>query len=362
MNKIKILHIGMSSNMGGIESVLISWTRFKPSNIIFDFINLESKALAYEEELVELGCTIYRVTPRKKNPIRCKKELKEIIINGKYDYVHHHIMSLSWLDPLIIANRIKGTKCILHSHSVINNNLSFKYKILHYLGMKTLKNIPCLKVSCGDEAGKTMFVGYDYRVIQNGIDIRKFKYRDEYREKIRKKYNIKDEDILIGHVGRPGSAKNYPFLIEVFSQLVRENNNYKLMLIGAVDNDSDVQKLIEFYNVKNNVVCPGRISNTYMTYSAMDLFFFPSLYEGVSVALIEAQASGLKCVVSENVAHESAVSELVEFIKIDNINLAVKAIKENVKKKSCRSSYTIQEEYDIQVSAKKIFRFYEEHL
>lgn len=357
--KIRVLHIGPSSNPGGIESVVKSWVINKPENIQFDFVNLEKIPLAYEDVLIKNGCNIYNATSRKANPFKSKKEIKKIIEDGNYDYVQQHIMSLSWLTPAYLCNTANKAQPLLHSHTVIDEKYwGIKRKLLHKLGILRLKNLNCLKTACSEAAGRSMFGSNLFSVIPNGVDFEKFKFDSANRRTIREKYQIKNSDFLIGHIGRSCIEKNYPFILKSLSEVIKLNENIKLMLIGEVDNDAKIKDLINELNLNENVVFTGKINDTFKYYSAMDLFFLPSLFEGVSVALIEAQANGLPCVVSTNVAKESAISDLVEFIDIDDPNKAAQIINGKLMIKNDRANHKLNMDYDVKNSANKMFEFY----
>lgn len=361
--EIRVLHIGASSNQGGIESMLKAWVSHKPEHIHFDFINVENLPLAYEDFLRENGCEIYRITARKDNYFKSNKELKQIIRRGHYDYVHHHIMSLSWMNPTIIASKTKGLKAILHSHSTINrNSLDFKHKCLHQYGQMRLHGTSCLKLACGEDAGLTLFGNDDFKVIRNGIDLGQFRYQGHHRDEIRAMYHVGENDVLVGHIGRPGPQKNYPYLIETFSILHQSVPDTKLMLVGNILGDSEIEGLIEKYQLQDSVIRPGMVKDAYKYYSAMDVFFMPSLYEGVSVAMIEAQAAGLPCVVSRNVSPEVKVSERMRFVNIDNPMETARILKESYLLKSDRTSVVIDSRFDIVSSSAEIYKFYEDHL
>lgn len=362
MNEIRVLHIGLSSNIGGMESVVNNWMKYLPDDIRFDFVSVEEKALAFESEWVKKGSIIYKIVPRKKNPMKSTRQLKKIIMEGNYAYIHYHAMSLSWAEPILLADKYSSTKKIIHSHTTFGGDELFRNKILNFIGYVRLRGKEYYKLACGNEAGKSMFKDSSFQVIENGIDLGNMKYSQDKRQKIREQYDINENDFLIGHVGRPSYPKNYPFIIETFASIAKERKNIKLMLIGDVINDAEIKGLIEKHKIKENLIMTGSVKNTADYYSAMDLFFLPSHYEGLSVSLVEAQAMGLPCVVSNNIARESAISNLVEFVSIRNCDEAVKVICDLSDEKRERKNGKIDEKYDLERVAKKIFNFYRENI
>lgn len=364
VSKVKVLHLGLCPNRGGIESIVYSWWKhIEQESIHFDFINVYHEKIAFENEFRESGSQVFYIPARKENPKKHREELKRIIIEGKYDFVHCHVMSLSEPEPVEICSELSHTKVIIHSHTVAKlGNMGLKRKVLHTYGSIRLKGYDYLKIACGYEAGKEMFRSDDFTVVENGIDIDRYKYTVEKRNRFREKYGIPEDAIVIGHVGRPDKAKNYPFLIETYALLKKKVSDAILLLIGDVNNDKEIKSLLEKYKVVSSTVLTGKISSTEDCYSAMDVFFLPSNYEGISVSMIEAQASGVQCVVSENIAHESAVSDHVSFMPIDNAESMVKEIMEYLKPyNDLRGSRIIKPNYDIRVSASKLAQYYYEH-
>lgn len=360
--EIKILHIGLSSNMGGIENVVKSWNSKLPENIQFDFVNVENSPIAFQDEFIENGSKIFSVTSRKSNPFKSYKQLERLIKVNEYDYVQHHMMSFSWPDPILIAQRNIKTQAIAHCHTAGSKSMNLKYKALDFLGHKRISRNDYLRIACGDTAGKNMFGGEAFTVIPNGVDFSKCHFSIQNRIKIRKKYNISSNTYVIGHVGRSNPVKNYPFILKLFSELLKTTLDVKLLLIGDVSEDSNIKRLIEFYGIKDKVVLTGVLNDIKEYYSAMDVFILPSFYEGVSVAMIEAQAAGLPCIVSEFVAKDADISNNVSYISIDNVNEGVNIVMSKLREKKNREVIEIDNTFDLENTSKKMFEFYEQHL
>ena len=359
---IKVLHIGLSSNRGGIENVVYSWFKNKPEDVIFDFINVENADLAYQDEFLAEG-KIYKIVARKNNPVEYSKELRAILENGCYNYIHCHVMALSNPEPTIYARRFSNTIPIIHAHTVIRKeNLDIKGAILHRTGKWRLRNINYYRMACGYDAGEAMFDGRDFITIENGVDFTKLAYSEQDRIRIRNRYQIDEDAFVIGHVGRHGSIKNYPLLLKAFYRIHSKNIGAKLMLIGDVDKDETVLSYLRNLNLEGSVVFTGVVDCTEGFYAAMDAFCLPSLYEGVSVALIEAQAAGLKCVVSETVARESAISNNVEFVSIDDEKEVVEKLKHIMSESYPRTYVKLDPKYDVNTTSEKLFDFYRNHL
>lgn len=359
MKRIKVLQIGLSPNRGGIENIVYSWWKNIPKEqIIFDFLNVWDKPIAFQEEFICGGSKILYKPSRKSNPKESYKVLKSIIENGQYDFIHCHVMSLSEPEPVIIANKFSDATVIVHSHTAASRKqMGLKRFLLHMYGKLALKNCNYIRMACGNEAGIKMFGTNEFQIVRNGIDREVYKFSSLYREEIRQKYSIQEDVYLIGHVGRPCKAKNYPFLINVFAKF-RENHNVKLILIGDVANDSSINHAIEKLGINEDVIFTGAIKDIYKYYSAMDCFFMPSLYEGISVALIEAQSTGLQCIVSDRVDYESKACDNLIFAPIDSIEDSVKLLEKAYENSIDRCNVKFAEEYDLENSVKSIENFY----
>lgn len=359
---IKVLHVGLSSNCGGIENVVRSWNSILPENIRFDFINNGVEDIAYHEEFEKKGGTIYQITSRSQNPYKSYTQLYNIIKKNNYDFVHHHMMSLSWPEPLLIAQNIKGTVPIAHSHCVGSKDLSVKYKLLDCYGRMRLNKKNYYKIACGEAAGKDMFLSDDFIVIQNGIDFSQCRFSQKSRYSIRKKYKISDGTFLIGHVGRMSAQKNYPFILNLFMDFLKSCPNSKLLLIGNVCNDANIIKIVNDNGIANKVIFAGTLTDCKAYYSAMDVFLLPSLFEGVSVAMIEAQVSGLPCIVSNFVSKDADISGNVRYIPIDNTKQGILELLNITLKNRELEKLDLDDSFDLKKTANKMFEFYKTHL
>ena len=361
-DSIRVLHVGLSANMGGIENVVRSWNSLLPNNIKFDFINNGSGLLAYQGEFVDKGAKIYDIVPRNKNPWKSYRQLRQIIIENQYDYIHHHMMSYSWTEPLLLAQQIGSTKAIAHSHCVGAENLDLKYRILDHIGRKRLERREYYKIACGNAAGLDMFRTDNFVVIKNGVEFSKCQFSEMNRLLIRHQYLIPDGTFVVGHVGRSGIEKNYPFIIQLFCDLLKQRADTVLMLIGNVNDDISIQKLVHEKGIQDRVIFTGVIPDLKMYYSAMDVFILPSLSEGVSVAQLEAQVSGLECLVSEFVSSDADISGNVNYISVSDTRDWVEKLMRINNHNRDISSLNIDYSYDLKETAQNMFGFYEAHM
>jgi glycosyltransferase EpsF len=175
-------------------------------------------------------------------------------------------------------------------------------------------------LACGEAAaingwGRRAFEKGKVIILPNAIDPDRFKFSEKSRREIRTRYGIKDDDFVVGHVGRFYPQKNHEFLIDVFSEVRQQKVNAKLLLLGDGPRQEIIRHKVESLGLTESVIFAGLQNDTAPFYSAMDIFAFPSLWEGLPLTLVEAQYAGLPCVVSENVTKEVIITNYCTQIK-----------------------------------------------
>lgn len=313
---IKVLHVVPSLGSGGIESLLYNYyVNMDKSIIKFDFIVHGNEIGIFEKKFLELGSEVFHIPSRKDSFIRNYREMKKIIKENKYDVVHSHLEHMSFI-PMYLSKKYKVNKRITHTH------LSYQENLIRRIINKPLKYIAKKKANiyygCSSDALMNFF-GKKFKygeVLSNAIDKDKFTYSSKYRKEIRKKLLINDE-ILIGNIGRFTNQKNHLFLIDIFYEITKINNNTKLVLIGEGPLEKEIKNKINYYRLDENIIFikPTMDINKYM--SAFDIFLFPSIYEGLGIVLIESQAATLKTFASDKVIpKETDISKHIEYIDL----------------------------------------------
>lgn len=313
MEKVKVLHIVGTMQMGGQETFVMNIFRNIDRNKYeFGFVVHSNKKGDYEEEIEHLGGKIYRITPISKNPIKHMLQLRNVIKENNYKIMHRHAnLAIVFVD-LLVGRMCKMKKVIIHSHS----NTSVKFKVIHKILRPLLNLFATDKLACSQKAGEWLYGKTKFEIIPNSIDIEKFRYSIERRKKIREKENA-ERKIVIGHVGRFDRIKNHKYLIEIFENLTKKVDNIELWLIGNGEEKENIKKLSKEKGIINNIKFFGTINNTYDYYQGMDFFIFPSIKEGLGIALIEAQVSGLKCIISDTIPKEAIVLNNVKALSIN---------------------------------------------
>lgn len=362
---IRVLHSVSNMDRAGIETMLMNYYRHMDRDKIqFDFLANKSKKGAYDEEIKNMGGRVY-VTPGF-NPIK-SIEYRDFMMklfreHPEYKIVHAHNGALGYW-PLKYAAKSGVSVRIAHSHNT-RINFDMKWLIKSYC-KKRLKKIANIYWGCGKEAVEFYFgekaKKEGYKIINNAIEVERFLFNEEKRNEIRKTYGL-DNKIVIGHVGRFMLQKNHKFLIKIFKGIHDKNENTVLMLIGEGELEQEVKDLVVELKLQDSVIFMGSIPNVNEMYQAMDAFILPSLYEGLPVVGIEAQAAGLPCYFSSTVTDETAITKLVRFISLDDstdkwADIMLEGISKNLKRKSMYDEIT-DAGYNIQIEAKKLQDMY----
>lgn len=317
---IRVLHVIGIMNRGGAETMIMNLYRNIDRNKVqFDFVENEGNEAAFDAEIRQLGGKIYRC-PRYngKNHFTYTRWWNSFFeaYKGEYPIVHGHIGSTAAI-YLSIAKK-HGAYTIAHSHSAGGG--SAIYRLFAY----PTRYIANKFFACSKDAGTSRYgktVGNDSnrcQVLNNAIDAQSFSFNLETRKQVRNELHIAEKAVVIGHVGRFVEAKNHLFLIEVFACVRKRNPNAILLLVGDGERRPEIQAAIAEKHLNDAVILTGVRSDVRGFYQAMDVFVFPSVYEGMPVSLVEAQAAGLPCCVSSNVPGDSAVTGLVEFISLES--------------------------------------------
>lgn len=333
---IRVLQIGMSFESGGVETFVMTYYRhIDRTKIQFDFINPYNKPLAYEEEILKLGGTVYKVADFHKKPFKYKKDLEKIM--PAYEVIHVHMQSAANLVPFYVAKSQNVKRRIAHSHN--SRPEGFVRKLLHFLNYKKISKIATDFFACSNLAGDWMFgKGVNYSVIQNAIEAEKYVYNNEIRNELRTSLGIATDSLVYGNVGRLDVAKNHLFLLRIFYKILEKQPNSVLCIIGEGKLRSEITALTESLGISDKVCLLGRRNDVVKLYNIFDAIIMPSLFEGLPITLIEAQTNGLKCFVSKDrITDETRILENMEFIDLDegDEKWAEKIVTSNLKRDSC---------------------------
>ena len=356
---IRVLHVVTYMGRGGLETMLMNYYRnIDRSKVQFDFLVHRDFEADYDKEILSLGGKIYHVSRLIPWSKAYKEELCDFFAeHPEYKIVHVHQDCLSSV-ALECAQKCGIPVRIAHSHNS-NQDKNLKYIIKKYY-MKKIPDYATDLFACGSEAGKWMFRDSGFKVLPNAIDTGTYVFNDSVRDEVRKEFCI-DGDFLIGHIGRFNPQKNHSFLIDIFEECLKINSNVKLMLVGDGEDKNKIQEKVKNLGIDKNVIFTGVRLDVNRLLQAMDVFVFPSLYEGIPVTMIEAQASGIQCVISDKVPNESVITE--EMVTVKKLSDSAEEWAECIlsKKDSERkdaSDDIKKHDYDIKSAAKRLEEFY----
>jgi len=354
----RILHVVGIMDTGGIETWLMNVLRnIDRTKIKFDFIVHAQRKGYYDDEIERLGGKIIRVPKfRLFNLFEYKKTWDSILKDKKYEILHTHVRSTASI-YLRIAKKYK-IMTISHAHNTSNGK--FPISTVKMFLQRNISRYSDIRLACSKEAGIWLFKTHAFKVIKNGIDLSEYKRSSEIRAEYRKKYNFNNSDIVIGHVGRFSYQKNHIFLLDVFSKLHKKNDIFKLVLVGDGGLKNTIEKRIEKLNIKENVIFAGVRSDIPQLLQMFDIFFFPSHYEGLPVALIEAQAAGLHCFVSDVITNEIMITKLMHPVSLkEKAEYWADFIMQNINYEKKDATQAIKDAgFDIKAVAKELEKLY----
>mgnify|MGYP002292887905 FL=1 len=342
----------------------------KDENIFFDYLVTEQ---ASDDELMrykKMGSRVYKL-PIDNNHGLLLRELKiniqyfKFFKNHHYDIVYADTENALRSIHLFMA-RLAGVKVrVVHSHNTGLQTASKKARIIAR-GMRGFFKFSATHYFASSDLAaewlfpKKVYKKKKYTLLTNGVDLEKFEFNKEIRELIRTKYQITEDELVIGNVGRFMPQKNHEYLLEIFKKILQEKNNAKLMLIGTGPLMEEIQEKAHRLGIVDNVIFVGNIPNVNDYLQAMDVFLMPSLFEGLPITGIEAQANGLPCIFADTITQELKITKQAEYCSL-NESVAVWAMRvlaaADKGRKDCREEL-ISNGYSIKDTVKYLSNFY----
>lgn len=309
MTPIRVLQVVTHMERGGLESTLMNYYRhIDRERVQFDFLVHRQERAAFDDEIESLGGKLYRLprlVPWSEGYLAALNHFFDE--HPEYKIVHVHQDCLSSVILRAAAQHNIPVR-IAHSHNA-NQDKNLKYPIKLWYKRSIPKYTTNL-FACGKDAGDWMFGGAPYQIINNAIDATSYSFNPKNRIEVRHQLGLADK-LIIGHVGRFNPQKNHPFLLDIFAALLKKEPNAVLLLVGGGEDMPKIQAKAHALGIAEHVRFLGVRSDVAALMQAMDVFVFPSLYEGLGIVLIEAQAAGLPCVVSDTIPREAYLTDLV---------------------------------------------------
>ncbi len=361
--KIKIVHIVGGLHSGGVEAVIYNY--FSHMNMDKFEVHIISNSPSVEEceqSFRDLGCIIHVLPERRKDFVGNIKQTLRIFKENKFDILHSHMNLNSFYHTFLGA--ISGIKIrIAHSH-LVEFPSGIASKVIANIKKVLNKMFANRYFACGESAGEYLFGKNNVKkgkvhILKNAITIDSFLYNESIRNELRHSLSI-DDKFCIGHVGRFTDQKNHDMIIDIFNEFQKLKENSVLMLIGTGELEDTIKTKVASLRLNDKVLFMGVKNDIYNYYQAMDAFLFPSIYEGLGIVLIEAQSASIPCFASDVVPYEAKVSELVDFISLNQpaTAWANKINDYTYDKRIDRSSQIISAGYEINSAAKELEDWY----
>ena len=361
MAPIRILQINNAMVSAGIEAFIMNMYRhIDRDQVQFDFLVHYPIPQFYDEEIKRLGGKIYYLSIRKDNNfIKYFKELDTFFKEHKEYHVIHGHMDFYGVFYLFFAKK-NGVKIrLIHSH---NASISPTLKgIVNYVLDIPLKYMTSYRYACSEKAGKFLYKKKPFKVINNAIEVERFSFDPQKREELRTLHQAKDKCVYVS-IGRFEKQKNHHFMLQVFKEITKQDTNAELWLIGRGSLEDKIRNEIKEFGLENTVKILGTQKDIQGYLSAGDVFLMPSLYEGLPVSGVEAQANGIQCFFSDSITQEINISPAAHFISLDKsakewADILINSPKEHLLN---QEDLIRQNGFDIQEQAKKMQELYKE--
>lgn len=303
---IKILQVVGKMHRAGMETLIMNiYRNIDRSEIQFDFCVHSDEPGAYDNEIRKLGGNIYHLPSASvSNLFKLQTATENFFLkHNDYKAVHVHYSCVGYY-YFKAAKKVGINNLIYHAHNS-NRESGVKAKLRYLMEQQSVKKAN-IRFACSDLAAKYNFGNEDYIMLNNGINTSKYRFSKEARLTVREKLGVMDRKVCI-HIGRFDIQKNHAFLIEAFDKAFQKNNQLELLLLGNGVLKESIQKNISSLSSTNHIHFLGNVDNVAEILSAADLFLLPSLYEGLPLTLVEAQTSGIKCLVSDVITKEAVV-------------------------------------------------------
>ncbi len=305
---VKVLVFGMTQNPGGVESFIMNYYRkIDRSKIQFDFLCNFYGACAYEEEIVSMGGSVYHIAARSENYRQYRRQLKEFFekYSREYQVIWVNVSSLANIDYLIYAKKYGIGKRIIHSHN--SRNMDSRLRgLLHKINRTRIRRYATHFFACSESAADFFYrkkLRNKAVIIHNAIDLTKVSFSKEKAAGLRSSLGMQDA-LIVGNVGRLHFQKNQAFALDIMAELVKLRPDARLILVGQGEDEAALRQKAAQLNLTQAVYFAGIQKDMQAFLSAFDVFLFPSLFEGLSIAALEAQANGLPVVASAKVIHK----------------------------------------------------------
>jgi glycosyltransferase involved in cell wall biosynthesis len=362
---IRVLQVMGTMNRGGAETMIMNiYRKIDKSRVQFDFLLHTDKPCDYDDEIISLGGSIFRIPKLKViNWHTYTTAVKRFFrLHSEYNIVECHIEAFAAV--LIGIAKASGIATIAHSHNTKRrplNPANIVFEMSTFPTRRTAHYFFGCSVAAGiDRFGHKTVRSDRYKTLNNAIPSEQFAYSGEIRERIRTEFDLSDA-FVIGHVGRFAHQKNHEYIIDIFDEINKRNHGTVLVLVGRGELEEKIQSKVKRLNLSDRVIFAGVRPDVNDLLQAMDTFLFPSLYEGLGVAAVEAQAAGLPCFIADTIPEEVIITPLVKRLstKAPPGLWADEILNHEYGVRTDTRRMIIDAGYDVETTAAQLLDFYE---
>ncbi len=302
----RMLHIVGSMSPSGIGNYIMNvYRNIDRKKVQFDFIVHEHRDVSFDEEIRRLGGRLFYVTRKSVSPVKNFREICRVVRRGRYRIVFRHTdtstVALDLLAAMLGGARVR----IAHSHSTSTPGVR-----MHKLFQPMLNMLCTRRFACSERAGKWLYGDRPFEVIINAIRLDEFAFDPALRERMRQKEGL-GSGLVIGHVGNLLPVKNHLFMLEIMAEVVKRKKDARMLFVGDGEMRVQIEELRNKLGLEKQVILTGVRTDTAALLQAMDVFLFPSRYEGLPIAVVEAQCSGLPCLLSDVITKDVDVTDAI---------------------------------------------------
>ena len=363
MKKKKVLIIAAKLSVGGAEKVARDIALYAPSGQYeFHYVVFGDEIGTYESQLKERGCTVFHLEEPSDSYPQFLKALWKLMKTHRYDIVHAHNMFNCGFSMMAAA--LAGVPVrVAHSHSALDDGNGVVKRVYETVMRFLILTCATDLVGCGERAGRRLFGEKSWEkrgnLVLNGIDVAGFAYDAQNRESIRTRLGLGDRFVM-GHAGHLVEVKNQAFLLDLMLEVLKHRPDAMLLLLGEGEDRPILEQKIRAMGLKDHVIMTGNVTNVADYLSAMDVFVFPSLYEGTPLSILEVQANGLPCVISDSVPADVFLTDLIHPLSLqDPKETWVDMILNQKRTDTQRYNQQLRgSDYAVETAMEKIYRIY----
>ncbi len=360
-----VLQIAAHLTIGGAEKVCRDIGLYgNPEEYETHYVIFDDDIGDFGREVEAKGCKIFKLREPSEDYGEYFRALKKLMSEYRYSVVHAHTMfSIGWV--MLAAKQMNIPVRVSHAHSALIDGSSVVKTVYESVMRRLILSCSTDLVACGEKAGIRLYGEKAYKkrgnLILNGIDTEAFAFSDTKRHEIRNQLNISDK-LVLGHTGRLAEVKNQAFILKLIPEILKQRENAVLMLIGDGDDREMLENTAKELNIYDKVLFIGNVTNVQDYLSAMDVFVFPSLYEGLPLSILEVQANGLPCIISDTVPHDVFLTKLIHPLSLKDPQSAwIKEILSAHREPDKDYSQELKSSgFDLKTAMEKVYRIYED--